>query len=139
MADDDRTMVVAMVDETYRIARDEGFYPCPVSYERVDADADVLGVYRTAPQSAITHYAPIERRFVDDGEWMGDDRFESLVGSRSADEEAVVFELDTLVALDTPVRDDDGGLRGAWFTTVDELERAETLSELAVDERLPSD
>lgn len=116
---------MAAAAETVACVRD-GWYPCPASYGRADREFAYVGFYRFAPVSAVTHYAPVEGRFRDDGSWMGSETFERLVGSRSDDLEAVVFELGALVELDTPVRNDfeRGALRGAWYVPLSRLERA---------------
>ncbi|PSP63543.1 hypothetical protein BRC77_06695 [Halobacteriales archaeon QH_8_64_26] len=130
MNDDERVMIVAVVDETFDIARHHGFYPSPISYERATEPASYLALYRTAPQSAITHYAPIEDRFEDGGSHADIDWFDRLIGSRSSDETAMVFRLGDLTPLDRPVVNDTDGVRGAWYATLDALEAATDLSEL---------
>jgi hypothetical protein len=130
MSDTDRVMIVAVVDETFDIARHHGFYPSPISYERANEPAAYLALYRTSPQSAIMHYAPIEGRFEDDGSHADIDWFDRLIGSRSADERAMVFSLGDLLPLDRPVTNDINGVRGAWYTTLDELEAATVLTDL---------
>jgi hypothetical protein len=126
----ERVMIVATVDETFDIARHHGFYPCPISYERATEPAAYLALYRTAPQSAITHYARIEDRFEDDGSWADIDWYDRLIGSRSDDETAMVFRLGDLLALDRPVTNDTDGVRGAWYTTFDALEEATALTDI---------
>lgn len=130
MTDDDRVMIVATVDETFDIARHHGFYPSPISYDRATEPADYLALYRTSPQSVITHYAAITERFEDDGAHADIDWFDRLIGSRSEDETAMVFRLGDLRPLDRPVVDDTGGVRGAWYTTLAALEDATALSDI---------
>jgi hypothetical protein len=130
MSDDERVMIVAVVDETFDIVRHHGFYPSPISYERATEPTAYLALYRTAPQSAITHYAPIEDRFENEGSHADIDWFGRLIGSRSNDETAVVFRLGDLTPLDRPVMNDTDGVRGAWYVTLDALEAATDLSEL---------
>jgi hypothetical protein len=127
---DARVCVVAVVDETFAACR-EGLYPAPTEYARTERAFDWLGLYRTAPTSAITHAAPVTDRFVDDGSWMGTDTYETLIGRFSDAEAATVFELGPLHALATPVANDRTGVRGAWYCRVGDLVAATTLSELA--------
>jgi hypothetical protein len=130
MTESERVMIVAVVDETFDIARHHGFYPCPTSYDRADEPAAYLALYRTAPQSAITHYAPIEERFEDDGSWADIDWYDRLIGSRSGDETAMVFRLGDLVPLDQPVTNDINGVRGVWYTSLDALDEATELTDI---------
>lgn len=128
---------VATQTETFRRCR-EGFYPCPRSYPRADREFGYMAFYRTAPISAITHYASVEEctperaseagsegATMDDGDWA------ALIEPFSDDREVVIFHLGALVALDDPVVNDLTGVRGAWYHTVDDLRAAATLSELS--------
>lgn len=127
---DARVCVVAVVDYTFEQCRN-GFYPAPVDYPRTERAFDWLGLYRTVPTSAITHVAPVTDRFVDDGTWMGHDRYEKLIGRFSEAEEAVVFALGDLHELADPVANDRNGVRGAWYCRLRDLVAATTLSELS--------
>lgn len=132
-APDDLVCVVAAQEYTFEQCAN-GFYPAPRSYERCDRAFEHMAFYRTAPTSAVTHYARVTDRFVDDGSWMGADRWEQLIAPFSDDDEAMVFELDELRPLATHVeRGDDGpnGVRGAWYVTLEELRGADSLSALA--------
>lgn len=130
--DGDVVCLVAVQPYTFERCAD-GFYPCPRGYDRADRAFDWMAFYRTAPTSAVTHYARVTDRFVDDGSWIGADRWEKLIGRFSDTEEAMVFELGPLRRLATPVENDARGVRGAWYPTFAELRDAETISALAPD------
>jgi hypothetical protein len=112
----------------------EGLYPAPRSYDRTREPFDYMGFYRTAPVSAVTHYGRVtdrtEQRRGGPGP-LSEVDWERLIEPFSDEERAVAFGLDELVPLDSPVKNDRNGVRGAWYCTVDDLRTARTLSELA--------
>ncbi|TKX80976.1 hypothetical protein [Halorubrum sp. SD626R] len=129
---DARVCVVATQPDTFDRCR-EGFYPAPRSYDRTRADFDYMAFYRTAPVSAVTHYARVVDRVeqtrgepgpMDEGDWA------ALIDPFSEERVVVVFELDELVPLDSPVENDLNGVRGAWYCAVDDLRAAGALSAL---------
>ena len=129
---DARVCVVATQPDTFERCR-EGFYPAPRSYDRTRADFDYMAFYRTAPVSAVTHYARVVDRVeqtrgepgpMDEGDWA------ALIDPFSEERVVVVFELDELVPLDSPVENDLNGVRGAWYCAVDDLRAAGALSAL---------
>jgi hypothetical protein len=82
----------------------------------------------------VTHYARVaartdqrrgERGPLTTADW------EALVDPFSDEDRVVVFELDDLVALSSPVVNDRNGVRGAWYCPLADLRTAETLSDLA--------
>jgi hypothetical protein len=124
---------VATRPDTFQRCRD-GIYPSPAAYDRTTEPFEYMAFYRTAPVSAVTHYARVADRVdqrrgepgpLDDEDWA------MTVDPFSATEEVVVFELGDLVALDSPVENDRSGVRGAWYCTLGELRGARTLSDLA--------
>ena len=129
----DRVCIVATRDATFERCR-EGLYPAPQSYDRTTAPFEYMAFYRTAPVSAITHYAAVtdrtEQRRGDAGP-MDDDDWHDLIEPFSEERTAVVFELGALVALDPPVENDRNGVRGAWYCSLEALRESRTLSELA--------
>ena len=135
---------VATQTETFQRCR-EGFYPCPRSYPRTDREFDYMAFYRTAPTSAITHYAPVTDRTLEradeagsEGATMDDGDWRDLIEPFSEEREVVVFHLGDLTVLDSPVVNDVTGVRGAWYHTVGDLQAAASLSELAERaERMP--
>ncbi|EMA62808.1 hypothetical protein [Halorubrum kocurii] len=129
---DARVCVVATRPDTFERCRG-GVYPAPRSYDRTRAGFDYMAFYRTAPVSAITHYARVVDRIeqtrgepgpMDDADWA------ALIDPVSAERVVVVFELEELVPLDSPVENDANGVRGAWYCTVEDLRAAATLSAL---------
>jgi hypothetical protein len=128
-----RVCVVATRPATFERCR-EGVYPAPASYDRVDEPFDYMGFYRTAPVSAVTHYARVtgrvDQRRGGPGPLIAAD-WEALVDPFSSENRVVVFELGDLVPLDAPVENDGTGVRGAWYCTVDDLRTSTTLSALA--------
>jgi hypothetical protein len=130
---DARVCLVATRPQTFERCR-EGVYPSPASYDRVDEPFDFMAFYRTAPVSAVTHYARVTGR-VDQhrggpGPLSAAD-WEALIDPFSSEDRVVVFELGDLVPLDVPVENDRTGVRGAWYCTVDALRGSATLSALA--------
>ena len=102
-----RACVVATQPATFERCRD-GFYPAPRSYDRTRADFDYLAFYRTAPVSAITHYARVR------------DRTEQVRGDPGP-----------MAADDWEALIDGHGVRGAWYCTIEDLRRSGTLSALS--------
>lgn len=130
---DARVCVVATQSDTFDRCRD-GFYPAPRSYERTRRDFEYMAFYRTAPVSAVTHYAPVTDRVEQvrgDPGPMAEADWEALIDPFSTESVVLVFELGDLVPLDRPVANDQNGVRGAWYCAVDDVRAAETLSELA--------
>lgn len=131
--DDARACVVATRPETFARCR-EGVYPAPGSYDRTRADFELLACYRTAPVSAVTHYARVagrrEQRRGEAGP-LSERDWERLVDPVAETDAVVVFELDELVPLAKPVENDGIAVRGAWYCTLGSLRAADTLSALA--------
>jgi hypothetical protein len=130
---DARVCLVATRPDTFARCRD-GLYPAPRSYDRTREPFDYMAFYRTAPVSAVTHYARVtgrvEQRRGGPGPLTTDD-WAALIDPFSDADRVVVFEVGDLVPLDTPVENDRTGVRGAWYCTVDDLRAAGTLSDLA--------
>jgi hypothetical protein len=129
---DCRVCLVATQPDTFERCRD-GFYPSPRSYERTRREFDYMAFYRTAPVSAVTHYAPVTGRVEQtrgDPGPMTEADWAALIDPFSEERVVVVFELGDLVPLATPVANDANGVRGAWYTTVGGLREATALSDL---------
>lgn len=125
--------VVATQPATFERCR-EGFYPSPVSYPRTDESFGYMAFYRTAPVSSITHYAPVTDRVSQGRGEMGpmnEDDWTALIDPFSDEGRVIVFLLGELIPLDAPVENDENGVRGAWYCTIDDLRSASTLSALA--------
>jgi len=129
---DARVCVVATRPKTFERCR-AGFYPAPRSYDRTRAEFDYVAFYRTAPVSAVTHYARVAGRTEQTrGEPgpMDEEDWEALIDPFSEERVAVVFAFDEVIPLGSPVENDLNGVRGAWYCTVADLREAETLSAL---------
>jgi len=129
---DARVCVVATQSDTFERCR-AGLYPAPRSYDRTRADFDYMAFYRTAPVSAVTHYARVvdrTRQTRGDPGPMAEADWEALIDPFSEERVVVVFEFDDLVPLEHPVENDRNGVRGAWYCTVADLREAATLSAL---------
>ncbi len=131
--DDARVCVVATRPETFERCR-AGYYPCPRSYDRTRAHFTHMAFYRTAPVSAIPHYARVTGRVEqargESGRMDADD-WSALIDPFSMEEVVVVFALGPLVPLARPVENDSMGVRGAWYCSVDDLRSTESLSALS--------
>jgi hypothetical protein len=130
---DARVCVVAAQPDTFERCR-RGFYPAPRSYRRTREPFDYLAYYRTAPVSAVTHYAAVTARVEqtrgEDGP-MTEADWAATIDPFTDERVVVVFETGDLVPLDGPVENDGNGVRGAWYCTVGDLRAAETLSDLS--------
>ncbi|MEF8813261.1 MAG: hypothetical protein V5A55_05525 [Halovenus sp.] len=131
-----RVCVVATRPATFERCR-EGLYPAPQSYDRTTKPFGYMAFYRTAPVSAVTHYARVtdrvEQERGSEGPMTAQD-WVDLVEPVSDTSTVVVLELDELVELEPPVENDMQGVRGAWYCTRSALEEATTLSELAASD-----
>jgi hypothetical protein len=125
--------VVATQPDTFQRCRD-GIYPSPATYPRTERPFSYLALYRTAPVSAITHYARITARTPqtrgEQGPLTPTD-WKQLIDPFSDCDSVIVFEFESLIPLEDPVKNDQQGVRGAWYTDIGALRESTTISELA--------
>jgi len=133
---DARVCVVATRPATFERCR-EGFYPAPASYDRTSEPFEYMAFYRTAPVSTVTHVARVVDR-VDQrrGEAgpLSERDWTATIDPFVDTDAVVVFELGALERLANPIENDMGGLRGAWYCTVGDLDDARVLSDLTADD-----
>ncbi len=125
--------VVAAQPDTFERCR-RGIYPAPRSYDRTREEFSYMAFYRTAPVSAVTHYAPVSDRTEQTrGEPgpMTESDWAATIDPFSDERVVLVFELGELVPLEVPVENDRNGVRGAWYCTVGDLRDAATLTALS--------
>jgi hypothetical protein len=130
---DARVCVVAVQPDTFERCR-RGLYPAPRSYDRTREEFGYLAFYRTAPVSAVTHYAPVTARVEQArGEPgpMSESDWAATIDPFTEERVVVVFEVGELIPLDDPVANDRNGVRGAWYCTVADLRDAATVSDLS--------
>jgi hypothetical protein len=119
----EKTALVAMREETFKTYM-EGVYPVPSTYPRASKKFKFLAAYRKAPISAITHVARVKKR---EKTRNPSGHIEDLL--RGDHDELTVFHLEDPKEID-PVENDVSGVRGTWYTSLQEIRDAEKLSDL---------
>lgn len=112
-----------MRDETFKKYM-EGVYPVPSTYSRASKKFKLLAAYRKAPISAVTHVAQVKKR---EKTRNSSSHIEDLL--RRDHDELTVFHLEDPKEID-PVENDISGVRGTWYTSLQEIRDAEKLSDL---------
>jgi len=122
-----KVCLVAVKPKTFELCQ-QGYYPVPVDYPRNDKNFSYFGFYRIAPVSAVTHVAQInESKTEKPGQRIDQSTWDSVL----SEDEAVLYNLKDLEELENPVENDlSSGLRGAWYTSLEEVKAADKLSNL---------
>ena len=125
------TLLVSVDDYSLNQAKERDFYACPASYGR--NRGQYVAFYQKQPVSAITHYGKVEEIFEDQGDFLtGKDKFMML--PNESNNKATVFKLEKVYELETPVKNDiPGGVQGAWYQDLQEIQDADNISELKND------
>ena len=124
--DSGRTLIASVDDYSFEQARERSFYAFPASYGR--DRCEFIAFYRGKPVQAITHYAEVVD-VLEDPEFLTQMDRIRMFPERS-DESAVVFRLDELTELDTPVECDGYWIQGAMYRDIEQVKSVKRISEL---------
>lgn len=125
----ERTLIVAVNDYAFQLAKNKQIYACPASYSGRDK-GDYIAFYRTKPVQKITHYAKIEEIAEGDSEKLTAKDKLKMFPDMSAT--ARIFYLEELEELTEPVeKGNHTAVQGFWYRELSELKKAKTLSEIS--------
>ena len=127
-ARDKDLMIVPVSNYSFQRAVEGKFYAFPKSYGR-DTSKKFIAFYRTQPVKAITHYARIKKVKIKPLKDFSTRDMLMMFGHRGSNE-IVVFELDPLIKLETPVVSGKKTIQGCKYSLLDYLLKVKSLDDL---------
>ena len=121
-------LAVPVDDYSFEKAKEEGYFAEPSSYGK-RKDLDYIAFYRTAPVSAITHYAKVKEK--KEGKDLISDFAASMMFPNRIDEEITKYSLGDLKEFEEPINYQSGySMQSVKYTSLKLLNKAETIADI---------